>query len=51
MKAYERAGDLVKAREGYKQLIVVWAKADPEFQPRVAEAEAAVRRLGGIEKP
>jgi tetratricopeptide (TPR) repeat protein len=43
----ERAGDSAGAREAYGRVTTVWRHADPELQPQVDEARAAIARLGG----
>jgi tetratricopeptide (TPR) repeat protein len=48
---YEARGDRVKAVEHYRRFVQLWAKADPELQPRVAEARARIRRLADSELP
>ncbi|MEP7326904.1 MAG: hypothetical protein ABI836_13215 [Gemmatimonadota bacterium] len=42
---YERMGDMARAIGGYRNFIKLWEHADPELQPRVAAARAAVARL------
>jgi tetratricopeptide (TPR) repeat protein/tRNA A-37 threonylcarbamoyl transferase component Bud32 len=42
---YENAGDAKRATEYYGRFVDLWAKADPEFQPRVADARARIERL------
>jgi tetratricopeptide (TPR) repeat protein len=44
---YEGRGDRAKAIEYYGRFIDLWKGADPKLQPQVAEARAALRRLGG----
>ena len=44
---YEARGDRAKAVEYHRRFIDLWKGADPELQPQVAEARAALRRLGG----
>ena len=44
-KIYEELGDFAKARESYALFGLGWKDADPELQPMVAEARAAVQRL------
>lgn len=41
----ERSGQLRKAIDAYRRVSLMWAEADPELQPMVAEARAALRRL------
>jgi len=42
---YEGAGDAAHAGEYYGRFVDLWANADPELQPRVAEARARVAQL------
>ncbi|MGH7562855.1 MAG: hypothetical protein ACREK5_00315, partial [Gemmatimonadota bacterium] len=42
---YERAGDVERAVEEYRQFVDLWRDADPELQPVVENARAALRRL------
>ena len=42
---YEQLGERAKAREAYALVALAWKDADPELQPRVREARAAVQRL------
>ena len=42
---YERKSDVRRAVEYYGKFIELWSDADPELQPRVAEAR---RRLGRL---
>ena len=42
---YEARGDRAKAREYYGHFADLWKDADPELQPAVADARAALRRL------
>ena len=42
---YEGKGDKAKAAENYSRFLGLWAGADPEFQPVVAEVRAASGRL------
>jgi hypothetical protein len=42
-----RAGDSAGARAAYERVTTVWRYADPELQPQVQEARAAIARLGG----
>ena len=44
-RAYERLGQLDQAREHYRIFIGWWATADPELEPWVEEARAALARL------
>ena len=43
----ERLGDKATAADAYTFATLAWARADPELQPAVAEARAAMRRLAG----
>jgi tetratricopeptide (TPR) repeat protein len=43
---YESKGNKVKAREYYERFIEQWRDADPNFQPRVAEAKRRLAALG-----
>ncbi len=49
-KIYEELGDFAKARESYELFVLAWKDADPELQPKVAEARAAVQRLSSVIK-
>jgi len=42
----ERLGDRDGAIRGYRNFVALWAQADPELQPRVQAARAALARLG-----
>jgi serine/threonine-protein kinase len=42
---YERIGEPSKAREAYALVATAWRDADPELQPRVRRARAALERL------
>jgi tetratricopeptide (TPR) repeat protein len=44
---YAARGDHAKAREYYGRFVDLWQDADPELQPFVADARAALRRLSG----
>ena len=46
----ERLGNREQAVAGYSIVVNAWRNADPELQPFVSEARAALARLGG-EKP
>jgi hypothetical protein len=48
---HEARGDRLKAAEHYRRFVQLWANADPELQPRVAEARARIRRLADNEGP
>jgi len=43
----ERLGNKEKAITAYRFVAEVWLHADPELQPYVAEAKAALMRLAG----
>src|SRR2546422_2053179 len=43
----ERLGERQQALQAYGFLTALWRNADPELQPYVAEAGAALKRLGG----
>ena len=43
----ERLGDRPTALRHYQFVLAVWRNADPELQPYVAKAHAALKRLGG----
>ena len=42
---YEQAGDGERAIEHYRAFLALWTDADPEFQPMVEQARAALARL------
>jgi tetratricopeptide (TPR) repeat protein len=42
---YENANDAKAATEYYGRFVDLWAKADPELQPRVAEARNRIARI------
>jgi tetratricopeptide (TPR) repeat protein len=44
-KSYEELGEFGKARDAYELFAIGWKDADPELQPRVQEARAAIQRL------
>jgi len=46
----ERLGDRDKAIDAYRFVADVWRNADPELQPYVDEAKAALKRLTGEPK-
>ncbi len=46
-RVYERLGQREKAIANYGFVVDVWRHADPELQPYVTEARAALKRLGG----
>jgi tetratricopeptide (TPR) repeat protein len=44
-RIYEELGEIADARHEYEAFVAAWRDADPELQPKVAEARAAVQRL------
>ena len=48
---YESMGNTEKAVEHYRAFIELWKNADPELQPRVADARKRLARLTPVEKP
>ena len=48
---YEAKGDAAKAAEHYRAFIDLWKNADPELQPRVAEARRRLAKLTPVERP
>jgi hypothetical protein len=40
-----------KAAEHYRAFIELWKSADPELQPRMAEARRRLAKLTPVEKP
>jgi hypothetical protein len=48
---YEAKGDPAKAAESYRGFIELWKNADPELQPRVADARRRVSALIKLEQP
>jgi tetratricopeptide (TPR) repeat protein len=46
---YEARGEPAKAALHYRALIDLWKNADPELQPQVEAARAAVHRLADVE--
>lgn len=46
-RVQERLGNRDKAITEYRFVADVWRHADPELQPYVEEAKAALKRLGG----
>jgi tetratricopeptide (TPR) repeat protein len=42
---YENAKDATRATEYYGRFVDLWAKADPELQPRVADARKRIEQL------
>jgi tetratricopeptide (TPR) repeat protein len=47
---YEQLGEFSESRREYEAFIAAWANADPELQPRVTEARAALQRLSSAIK-
>jgi len=47
---YESMGKTDKAAENYRAFIQLWKNADPELQPRVADARRRLARLTPAEK-
>ena len=47
---YESLGNTEKAAEEYRAFIELWKNADPELQPRVADARQRLERLAPVEK-
>jgi tetratricopeptide (TPR) repeat protein len=43
---YEARGDRAKAGEYYRKFVALWKSADPELQPKVAEVQRRLARLG-----
>jgi eukaryotic-like serine/threonine-protein kinase len=48
---YETVGDTTKAIDNYRAFIELWKDADPELQPRVADAKRRLARLTQPEQP
>jgi tetratricopeptide (TPR) repeat protein len=48
---YEGQGKTDKAVENYRAFIELWKNADPDLQPRVADARRRLARLTPVEKP
>jgi tetratricopeptide (TPR) repeat protein len=48
---YEQMGNMPKAIENYRAFIELWKNADPELQPRVADAKRRLARLTQPEQP
>jgi len=46
-RVHERLGNRDTAIEAYRFVADAWIHADPEFQPFVEEAKAALKRMGG----
>ncbi|HVT40763.1 MAG TPA: protein kinase [Gemmatimonadaceae bacterium] len=47
---YEAKGNADKAAEHYRTFIEMWKNADPELQPRVADARERLRKLTPVER-
>ncbi len=47
---YEAKGNPDRAAEHYRRFIELWKNADPEFQPRVADARRRLAKLTPVEK-
>jgi hypothetical protein len=45
-RTWERLGDTAQAVRGYRTVLELWRRADPELQPFVTEARDAIIRLG-----
>jgi tetratricopeptide (TPR) repeat protein len=45
-RIYEESGDRDRAAAHYRMFVDLWKNADPELQPMVEEARAALQRLG-----
>ena len=48
---YESMGKTDKAAENYRAFIDLWKNADPDLQPRVADARRRLLKLTPVEKP
>jgi hypothetical protein len=48
---YESMGDTARAVQNYRAFIELWKNADPDLQPRVADARKRLARLTPVEKP
>jgi hypothetical protein len=48
---YEARGDGENAAEQYRAFIDLWKNADPELQPRVAEARRRLAKVAPVERP
>jgi predicted Zn-dependent protease len=49
-QAYEELGDAEQARNAYAAFLDMWRDADPELQPLVEEARAALELLGPLDQ-
>ncbi len=47
---YEQQGDTGKAVANYTKFVNLWAKADPDLQPKVADVRARLKRLAQTER-
>ena len=47
---YEQLGEPEKARAAFAFFLEAWSRADPELQPMVVTARAAVHRLAGLRR-
>jgi serine/threonine-protein kinase len=50
-RTHEHLGDRARARDDYRFVVEVWRHSDPELRPFVAEAQAALQRLGHEPQP
>ncbi len=48
---YEARGDTAYAVNNYRAFIDLWKRAEPELQPRVADAKRRLEKLTPVEKP
>jgi tetratricopeptide (TPR) repeat protein len=48
---YESMGNTDKAVESYRAFVELWKNADPDLQPRVADARKRIARLTPVEHP
>jgi hypothetical protein len=46
---YDAKGDIPNATKYYRKFVELWKDADPEFQPRVADAKRRVARIAPVE--
>lgn len=47
---YEQANDAPHAAEYYGRFVDLWANADPDLEPRVAEARARIAQLDRVKR-
>jgi tetratricopeptide (TPR) repeat protein len=47
---YDAKGDRQRAIEHYAKFVELWKNADPELQPKVAQAQARLAQLGAAER-